>query len=317
MTKTTSLNIIFAGTPDFAAVSLQALLDSPHHVKAVYTQPDRPAGRGRKLTASPVKELALQHHLSIHQPQTLRDEHEQKKLADIHADVMVVVAYGLILPLPILNAPRLGCINVHGSLLPRWRGAAPIQRAILAGDKVTGVTIMQLNEGLDTGPMLHKLECAIQADDTSASLYERLAELGAQGLLTTLTQLAQGIAKPEIQNNALATHAAKITKEEAQLNWQCSAEELSRCVRGFNPWPIAHTKVDDQTLRVWQAQVIENNNSLEPGKILQVSAEGIDVATGKGILRLQKLQLPGGRVVNASDLLNAQHCLFTINKKLG
>ncbi len=318
MSLSPSLNIIFAGTPDFAAVALQALLNSHHHIKAVYTQPDRPAGRGRKLNASPVKELALQHQLIIQQPQTLRDTREQQLLADFQADIMVVVAYGLILPLPVLTAPRLGCINIHGSLLPRWRGAAPIQRAILAGDEVTGVTIMQMDEGLDTGPMLNKVECPIGEEDTSECLYERLAALGANALLPTLTQLADGTAHPQLQDNTFATYASKITKEEAQLDWKCSAQELSRKIRGFNPWPIAYTHVDDKTLRIWQAQVIEKNfNASSPGIILQVSPEGIDVATGKDILRLQKLQLPGGRVINAADLLNAQHNIIKIGKILG
>ncbi|MDR3478114.1 MAG: methionyl-tRNA formyltransferase [Gammaproteobacteria bacterium] len=314
-----SLNIIFAGTPEFSAVALQALLDSHHIVKAVYTQPDRPAGRGRKLTASPVKELALKAELPVHQPLTLRNEDEQKILANLEADVMVVVAYGLLLPLPVLNAPRLGCINIHGSLLPRWRGAAPIQRAILAGDEKTGITIMQMDEGLDTGPMLHTVETVIKADDTSETMYEQLAVLGAKAVLETLDQLAEGKANPIAQNNDLATYAHKIKKEEAELNWQWQAEALERAIRAFNPWPICFTHLDEHVLRIWQASVIPDATpaNKQPGTLLQVSQQGIDVATGKNILRIQKLQLPGGRVLPVADILNARQLDFVVGKILG
>jgi methionyl-tRNA formyltransferase len=314
-----SLNIIFAGTPEFSAVALQTLLDSHHIVKAVYTQPDRPAGRGRKLTASPVKELALKANLPVHQPPTLRNEDEQKILADMQADVMVVVAYGLLLPAPVLNAPRLGCINIHGSLLPRWRGAAPIQRAILSGDATTGITIMQMDEDLDTGPMLHIVECPIDLDDTSETMYDKLAVLGANAVLETLDQLANATATPVTQNNDHATYAHKIKKEEAELNWQSPAETLERAIRAFNPWPICFTHLDEHVLRIWQAQVVEDPTAekKQPGALLQVSSQGIDVATGKNILRLQKLQLPGGRVLPVADILNAGQLDFVVGKILG
>lgn len=304
-----SYNIIFAGTPRFSAITLSALLASPHKILAVYTQPDRPAGRGRKLTPSPVKELALQHHLSIHQPVTLRDEHEQKVLADLNADVMIVVAYGLLLPVPVLQAPRFGCINVHASLLPRWRGAAPIQRAIFAGDKTTGITIMQMDKGLDTGDMLHKVECPIHVNDTSAILHDRLAVLGAEALLTTLNGF--DCIKPEKQNSDLATYAQKITKEEAEIDWNMPAIELMRKVHAFNPWPVAFTHLNDHLVRVWGASVIEKNHTAKPGMILQASADGIDVATGNGILRLLTLQLPGGKPLAVKDILNARQNDFT------
>lgn len=314
MNTTHSLKLIFAGTPAFAATALQALLGSSHQLLAVYTQPDRPAGRGRKVTASPVKELALQHHLPIHQPVTLRNEEEQAILQEYQADVMIVAAYGLMLPPVILKAPRLGCINIHASLLPRWRGAAPIQRAILAGDEKTGITIMQMEKGLDTGPMLYKTECPIHVTDTSEILHDRLAILGAEAILTSLNQLSQLI--PEKQNEALATYAHKITKEEAQLNLHSPAEELVRQVRAFNPWPVAFIKKDEQVIRVWDAIMIPNTNQHTPGEILQANANGIDVATTKNVLRLLKIQLPGGRVLPVADVLHAKQHEFEIGKQL-
>ncbi len=314
-TNSSNLQIIFAGTPEFSAVTLETLLRSQHKIIAVYTQPDRPAGRGQKLAASPVKELALKHHLSIHQPATLRNEAEQTILASLHADVMVVVAYGLLLPLPVLKAPRLGCINIHASLLPRWRGAAPIQRAILAGDEKTGVTLMQMDEGLDTGPMLYKIETPITTNDTSQTLHDRLATLGADALLKTLAQIPK--IKAETQNHSLVTYAQKITKEEAKINWQSSAEELARKIRAFNPWPVAHAILHGQPLRIWQAEAIEKTmTTLPPGTIIQTSAQGIDVATGKNKLRLLKIQLPGGRVLPVADILNSRRDDFAVGKVL-
>ena len=299
------LNIIFAGTPEFAASSLQALLDSEHEVVAVYTQPDRPAGRGRKLTASPVKALALEHNLPVLQPQTLRDEAAQKELADFHADVMVVVAYGLILPEPVLNAPRLGCVNVHASLLPRWRGAAPIQRAILAGDAETGVTIMQMDIGLDTGDMLRKVVCPIESTDTAQTLHDKLADQGATALCDTLAMLAAGKAQPEKQNDAEANYAEKLQKAEALIDWSQSAQVLSRTVRAFNPWPVAFTRYDDKNLRIWLAEAMDETSDQPSGTVLAESRDGIDVATGDGILRIKQLQLPGGKALDAGQFLNA------------
>lgn len=310
------LNIIFAGTPEFAATSLQALIQSPHNIIAVYTQPDRPAGRGRKLTASPVKELALKHHIPVFQPLTLRDEAEQKKLASLNADLMVVVAYGLILPKAILTAPKLGCINVHASLLPRWRGAAPIQRAILEGDANTGVTIMQMDEGLDTGAMLYKVECPIHSNDTSETLHDRLALLGGDALLSTLDNLSE--INPAIQDNALATYAHKMKKEEAQLDFNLSAEELVRKVRAFNPWPVAYCelkKKDDtkSVARIWEAVAIINKEKLPSGRIFS-SPEGLDITTQNGILRVLKLQLPGGSIFSAADFYNGHAGMFDLEK---
>lgn len=314
-----ALKMIFAGTPAFSAVTLQALLDSPHDVIAVYTQPDRPAGRGRKLTASPVKSLALQANLPVYQPLTLVSEDEQKIIAEMQADVMVVVAYGLLLPQAILNAPRLGCINIHGSLLPRWRGAAPIQRAILTGDSKTGITIMQMDKGLDTGAMLHTVECDILASDTSETLYEKLAVIGATAVLETVNQLAAGaVVNPIPQNNDDATYAHKIKKEEADLNWQLPAVVLERAIRAFNPWPICQTRFNDQVLRVWEATVIPTNvATYQPGEVLAISPLGLDIATGHYILRLQKLQLPGGRVLPVADILNSRQLNFSIGNILG
>ncbi len=244
------LKIIFAGTPDFAARHLDALLASEHQVVGVFTQPDRPAGRGNKLTPSPVKTLAQSRDIPVFQPKSLRPAENQHLVADLEADVMVVVAYGLILPQAVLTMPRLGCINVHGSLLPRWRGAAPIQRALWAGDSETGVTIMQMDVGLDTGDMLHKLNCPITAQDTSATLYDKLAQLGPQGLLETLSQLADGRAQPEKQDDALANYAEKLSKEEARLNWQLPAAQLERCIRAFNPWPVSYFLIEDQPVKL-------------------------------------------------------------------
>ncbi|MEG3026124.1 MAG: methionyl-tRNA formyltransferase, partial [Aeromonas sp.] len=249
------LKLIFAGTPDFAARHLAALLSSDHEVVAVYTQPDKPAGRGQKLTASPVKELALAHELPVYQPASLRSEEAQAELAALGADLMVVVAYGLILPKVVLDTPRLGCINVHGSLLPRWRGAAPIQRAIWAGDTETGVTIMQMDVGLDTGAMIRKVTCPIASDETSTSLYDKLAELGPQALVDTLNAMAAGEARAQEQDDALANYAQKLSKEEARIDWSMDAAAIERCIRAFNPWPISWFEVAEQTIKVWQAEV--------------------------------------------------------------
>ncbi len=305
------LNIIFAGTPDFAASSLQVLLDSEHKVCAVYTQPDRPAGRGRKLKASPVKALALTHDIPVLQPKTLRDTHAQAELAAFNADMMIVVAYGLILPSEVLDAPRLGCLNVHASLLPRWRGAAPIQRAILAGDVETGVTIMQMDIGLDTGDMLLKAHTPIEASDTAETLHDRLASLGASALLETLHGLQTDSIQPEIQDDTQSSYAAKLTKAEAKIDWQQPATTIARAVRAFNPWPVAHTPFDGQNLRVWLAEGDNNasTNDASPGSVVTEGHDGIEVACGQGRLRITRLQLPGGRPIDASDYLNAHSLL--------
>lgn len=304
------LKIIFAGTPDFAARHLDALLTSEHEIVGVFTQPDRPAGRGNKLTASPVKVLAESHQIPVFQPKSLRPAENQSLVSALEADVMVVVAYGLILPKAVLEMPRLGCINVHGSLLPRWRGAAPIQRSLWAGDSETGVTIMQMDVGLDTGDMLFKLSCPILAEDTSATLYDKLAQLGPDGMLKTLEQLANGVTRPEVQDESLANYAEKLSKEEARLDWQLSAAQLERCIRAFNPWPVSYFLVEDQPVKVWQASVLPHQ-ARTPGEIIQADKDGIQVATVDGVLNLKTLQPAGKKAMSAQDLLNSRREWFT------
>lgn len=311
------LRIIFAGTPDFAARHLDALLSSGHQVVGVFTQPDRPAGRGKKLMPSPVKVLAEEHGLPVFQPVSLRPQENQQLVSELNADVMVVVAYGLILPKAVLDMPRLGCINVHGSLLPRWRGAAPIQRSLWAGDNETGVTIMQMDVGLDTGDMLYKLACPITPEDTSATLYDKLADLGPQGLIKTLQQLADGKTQPEVQDESLVTYAEKLSKEEAQLDWSLSAAQLERCIRAFNPWPMSWLTIDEQPVKIWKASVIDGDSRAELGTIIDANKQGIQVATAEGILNLESLQPAGKKAMSAQDLLNSRREWFTPGKHLG
>lgn len=311
-----NLRIIFAGTPDFAARHLGALLSSGHQVVGVFTQPDRPAGRGKKLMPGPVKVLAEEQGLPVFQPVSLRPQENQQLISDLNADVMVVVAYGLILPKAVLDMPRLGCINVHGSLLPRWRGAAPIQRSLWAGDSETGVTIMQMDVGLDTGDMLYKLACPITSEDTSATLYDKLADLGPQGLIETLQLLAEGKTQPEVQDESLVTYAEKLSKEEAQLDWSLSAAQLERCIRAFNPWPMSWITIDDQPVKIWKASVIEGQSHEEPGTIIEANKQGIQVATTDGILNLESLQPAGKKAMSAQDLLNSRREWFTPGKHL-
>ncbi|RDV24756.1 methionyl-tRNA formyltransferase [Alteromonas aestuariivivens] len=310
-----SLRIIFAGTPDFAADHLSALLDSDHKIIAVYTQPDRPAGRGKKLTPSPVKELAQKHQVAVFQPESLKDPEAQLELASLEADLMVVVAYGLILPKAVLDAPRLGCINVHGSILPKWRGAAPIQRSIWAGDAESGVTIMQMDEGLDTGDMLHVASLPVSADETSASLYAKLAELGPKALLHTLNNL--DVLKGEQQDDSQATYAKKLSKEEALIDWNNSAEQLERNIRAFNPWPVAWMQIQGNNIKVWSAKVLaEESSDAPPGTIIQADKFGIVVATGTHPLRLESLQIPGKKALPAADVLNARQAWFQVGQSL-
>ncbi len=312
------LKVIFAGTPEFAAEALQTLLQSQHQVIAVYTQPDRPAGRGRKLTPSPVKQLALTHDIDVYQPISLKDADAQQQLADLNADLMVVVAYGLLLPLPVLQAPRLGCINIHASLLPRWRGAAPIQRAILAGDTETGVTIMQMDDGLDTGDMLLKQACPIERQDTAQILHDRLAKIGATAVIDVLDQLSEGRANPEPQNDSQSCYAAKLSKAEAFIDWQQPAMEIEYLVRAFNPWPVAQTELGEQMMRIWQACALADEAAgRPPGTVIKADKQGIDVATGNGVLRILTAQLPGGKALAAADLLNARKELKQPGLRLG
>ncbi|WP_255874950.1 methionyl-tRNA formyltransferase [Microbulbifer elongatus] len=317
-----SLNIVFAGTPDFAAVHLQTLLDSEHNVIAVYSQPDRPAGRGKKLLASPVKQLALEHDIPVYQPLSLRDEEAQKALAALNADLMVVVAYGLILPQVVLDTPRLGCVNVHASLLPRWRGAAPIQRAVEAGDAESGVAIMQMEAGLDTGPVLVEARTPIAANETGGSLHDKLAGLGGPALLEALQLLESGSAQPQVQDDALANYAAKISKEEARLDWSRPAAELERLIRAFNPFPVCWTEYLDgkgkpQRLRVYAAKHEQGCHTDVPGTILSADDEGVLVACGREALRLTQLQLPGKKALPVAEILKGYRDLFAAGITLG
>lgn len=306
------LRVIFAGTPDFAATCLTALLGSRHRVVAVYTQPDRPAGRGRKLTPGPVKRLAMQHDIPVYQPLSLRDDDAQQTLAALDADLMVVVAYGLILPRAILETPRLGCINVHASLLPRWRGAAPLQRAIEAGDSESGVTIMQMDEGLDTGDMLRIERTPITDTTTGGELHDRLAVLGGEALLETLEAVADGSVSATPQPEQGVTYAAKLTKAEAELDFRQDASQLAARIRAFNPWPVAWCVLGDDRLRLLMASVgrLEDGESPSaPGTLLAHHESALRIACGEAgdqVLSVSQAQLPGGKAMPVHDLLLAR-----------
>ncbi len=319
------LRIIYAGTPDFSVAALRALVESGHEVIAVYTQPDRPAGRGRGLAISPVKAEAQLHDIPVYQPESLKDEAAQQQLRALNADLMVVTAYGLLLPPQVLQAPRLGCINIHASLLPRWRGAAPIQRAILAGDKKTGITIMQMDEGLDTGDMLAVAETEISDEDTGASLHDKLMVLGAQTLMNTLPAIAGQIEGQVLsrtrQNDADACYASKLSKNEAKIDWSQAAQQIERAVRAYNSWPVAYCtyqrKNKDAKLRLWQAEVLADalvDSQKLPGEVVAESSQGIDVVTGEGLLRITELQAEGKRRMPVADFLNASSLLGQVLK---
>jgi len=319
------LRIIYAGTPDFSVAALQALINSEHKVVVVYTQPDRPAGRGRGLAISPVKEAAQLHNIPVYQPESLKDESAQQQLNVLNADLMVVTAYGLLLPPEVLQMPKLGCINIHASLLPRWRGAAPIQRAILAGDKKTGITIMQMDAGLDTGDMLAVAECEIAADDTGESLHDKLMLLGAKTLISALPGIANPIANQTQsrtkQNDAEACYASKLNKAEAKINWSQPAEEIQRAIRAYNSWPVAYCGYEKNNkaskLRLWRAEVLADTvvaSKQPPGKVVAESIQGIDVVTGEGVLRITELQAEGKRKMAVADFLNANSLLDQILK---
>lgn len=305
---TTPLRIVFAGTPDFSVPALQALLDSPHRVVAVYTQPDRPAGRGRKLMASPVKQVAETAGIPVYQPPTLKDDAAVQELAALAPDLMVVVAYGLLLPQRVLDIPRLACVNIHASLLPRWRGAAPIQRALQAGDAATGVAIMRMEAGLDTGPVYLARDTAIGERETGGQLHDRLSILGAEALMAALPGIADGTLMPQAQDNERATYAHKLNKGEGLIDWGLAARQIDLQVRAFNPWPVAFTTLGGETLRIWEAEPLPGGDagSTHPGTVSAVSRAGIDVTTGDGILRLLVLQPPGKRAMTAAEFLSAR-----------
>lgn len=311
-----ALKIIFAGTPEFAVPALQALCQSQHPVIAVCTQPDRPAGRGQRLHASPVKIAAESYQLPIFQPHTLRDVEIQHALRQLNADVMVVVAYGLLLPEAILNMPRLGCVNVHPSLLPRWRGAAPIPRSIESGDLETGITIMQMDKGMDTGPILKQMEYRLMGDENSGELHDLFSQRGAALLLETLDELEKNLLTPASQNHSLATHAAKIQKQEAVIDWQLSAEHIKNKIRAFNPWPVAHTTFLKKPLRILEANAIHEKTKLPPGALARIEKKTFWVATGDGALEVMSVQLPGKRVISALDFMHGYQEAFTLGKIL-
>lgn len=315
-----ALTIVFAGTAEFAVPALEALLHSRHRVIGVYTQPDRPAGRGLMLQASAIKQVALRQQLPVLQPENLRDPAAQQQLKELNPDIMVVAVYGLLLPAAVLNTPRLGCINLHPSILPRWRGATPIQRAIEAGDVETGVTIMQLDEGWDSGDILSQVHCPLYPTDTTATLAKRLSVLGADLLVSTIDRIEQQTVHPRKQEEAEVIYAAKLEKAEGKLDWSLSAEVLERKVRAFDPWPVAYTDWEGKALRIWQAEALTERSpvGIAPGTVVALSAAGIDVATGANILRLIMLQLPGGKTLAARDVINAhQQRLVTYKTRFG
>ncbi|MGB2401487.1 MAG: methionyl-tRNA formyltransferase [Porticoccaceae bacterium] len=305
------MKIIFAGTPDFAAAHLRALIDcGQHEIVAVYTQPDRPAGRGKKLTASAVKQLASEQGLTVLQPPSLKEADAQQQLASFAADLMIVVAYGLILPQAVLDTPRLGCINVHGSLLPKWRGAAPIQRAVEAGDDETGICIMQMDAGLDTGPVISVARCAIEATDTSGSIYQKLSALGAPTLLAALEKLASGVAVAEQQDDSQSTYASKIDKSEALIDWATPAEILARKVRAFNPFPATFSHIGGERVKIWAASANTVDSGQAAGTIIAASDQGILVQTASGQLLISEIQLAGKSKMPVSELLKSKAELF-------
>ena len=297
--------LIFAGTPAFAVPPLRALIQSGQSPVAVYTQPDRPSGRGRKTQPSPVKAAALDAGIPVQQPTSLRDAGALAGLGALEADLMIVAAYGLILPQAALDAPRLGCVNIHASLLPRWRGAAPIQRAILAGDEMTGICLMRMEAGLDTGPVFRCRQVAIAADETGGSLHDRLAAVGAEVLLEALPTILNGSVNPTPQDHARASYARKLDKAEANIDWTRDAPSIERQIRAFNPWPVAQTRLDGDVLRLWLASALPGRGG-PPGAVLHAGRDGIDVATGSGLLRILRLQAPGKRPVEAADFINSR-----------
>jgi methionyl-tRNA formyltransferase len=311
----TPLRIVFAGTPDFAALNLQALLDSEHQVVAVYTQPDKKGKRKNQMAPRPVKDLALAHDIPVFQPHSLKTEEEQQVLANLEADIMVVVAYGMLLPKAILDTPKNGCINVHGSILPRWRGAAPVERSMLAGDAETGVTIMQMDEGLDTGDMLLIAKTPISDKDTSLAVFERLSELGTKALVDTLGQIQAGTLTPEKQNNDLATYAKKLSKDEGVIDWSLPAAEIDLKIRTLSPRIAVTFKMGEDKIKLLQCELIEQQGT--PGEILPSDKKSIVVACGEGAIKLKQLQLPGKKPMDAAAILNSKREQFSAGVTLG
>ncbi|GAC1302243.1 MAG: methionyl-tRNA formyltransferase [Steroidobacteraceae bacterium] len=300
------MRLAFAGTPAFAVPALDALVRSRHRVAAVFTQPDRRAGRGLALGRSPVKQRALEHGLAVHQPEGFGTPEAAAALRDLAVDAFVVVAYGAILPPDVLAIPSLGCFNIHASILPRWRGAAPIQRALLAGDASTGITVMRMNAGLDTGPILAVREIAIGECDTGGRLHDRLAALGGELIVAAMNAVAQGEGAVAAQPLTGVTYAQKISKAEAQIDWHGAATRIARQVRAFNPWPVAETALNGLQVRVWEAEARDHAPGAEPGCILEASGEGVDVACGSGALRILRLQLAGRKPLPAAEFIKAQ-----------
>ena len=301
-----SLRIVFAGTPAFGLPALKALYEAGHDICAVYTQPDRPAGRGRKLQMSPVKEWAVSQQIPVHQPLNFKNEEAVDTLAALQPDVMVVIAYGLILPQTVLDIPRLGCVNVHASLLPRWRGASPIQHAICHGDAQSGVTIMQMDAGMDTGDMLKRASCPITSEDTAGTLHDRLADMAVSPLLTSLEALALGKAQPQKQDEEQATYAPKIKKEDALIHWEQKARQIDFLVRGYNPWPMAYTILPTSTsMRILAGTAYpEAAHNEIPGTILSIDKNGIEVSCGEGVYRIEQLQFSGRKIMSVTQWLN-------------
>ena len=301
------MRIVFAGTPDFAATHLEALLKASADVVAVYTQPDRPAGRGKKLQPSAVKQVALENNIDVYQPLNFKDTADVEQLATLKPDLFIVVAYGLLLPQSVLDIPKFGCINSHASLLPRWRGAAPIQRALEAGDAQTGVTVMQMELGLDTGPMLHKVETPIMPNDTGGSLHDRLAKLGSQAIVDVVAKYERGPVLGEVQDDNLTTYAHKLTKQEALVDWRLDAQEVVQKIRAFNPVPMCYTLLGDNRIRILQAQVYPKAHTAMPGTVLSVNEMGIIIACGNMAISLEQIQLPGKKPQSVADILNGKH----------
>lgn len=310
------MNIIFAGTPHFALPCLEAIAQSQHHLQAIYTQPDRPAGRGHKLQPSPVKEWAMAHDLPVYQPLNFKKQATINELSALKPDIMIVIAYGLILPRSVLDIPRLGCVNVHASLLPRWRGASPIQQAILHQDTESGVTIMQMDTGMDTGAMLKTVSCPISDKDTAGMLHDTLASLAATPLLTVLDLLEKGQISPIPQDGKLATYAPKINKDDAAINWNQTAIEINSQIRAFNPWPIAYTHANEETIRIHEANITHVTTNKPPGTILAIDKNGLQVATGEHILSIQRLQFAGGKALRVADWINAHRTQLNVGQVL-